>query len=82
MGYPTKSTEWPSAPPSTDTQALIDRLFVLLDTPTNEAGDCLADTVFARDGILTGPTGSVQGSEGSYTGRRRLIIGIKWPSTD
>lgn len=64
MGYNTASTEWPSTLPSKEVKNLIDELFLILDNDGKDAGDHLADRVFAADGVLVGLRGKSKGSEG------------------
>jgi hypothetical protein len=68
MGYNTASTEWSSSSPSTEAIALIDNLFLTLDNDQASAGDQLADNIFAIDGVLVGPNGRAEGSEGMGLG--------------
>lgn len=64
MGYNTASTEWPSISPSSEIKALIDELFLVLDSDKDGAGEQLADKVFMHDGVLVGPKGKFEGTEG------------------
>jgi hypothetical protein len=68
MGYNTASTEWPSTPPSVETKALIDNLFLTLDNDKAAAGDELADNIFAVDGVLIGSNAKAEGPQGKSTG--------------
>lgn len=47
MGYNTESTEWPTFPVPTPVKNILDRLYNLLDNPSPDVGNILADEIFA-----------------------------------
>lgn len=63
MSYNVASTEWPGYSISEATKQLIGRLFSTLDDTSSEAGDRLADEVFAPDGLFDG-SHLAKGTEG------------------
>jgi hypothetical protein len=64
MSYQIASTEWPSYPVSDATKQLIGSLFATLDDTSSDAGDRLADNIFAIDGVFDG-NHPAKGTEGT-----------------
>ena len=63
MSYNTVSTQWPSNPISEAKKQLIGNLFLTLDDTSSNAGDRLADEIFAIDGVFDGKH-AAKGTEG------------------
>jgi len=63
MGYNTASAEWPLTPIPTETKALMDKFFNLMDDDIKSVGDKLADEIFFRNGTMIAPGGTAKGSE-------------------
>lgn len=63
MGYNTASTEWPSIQVPDQVKEQVDKLFSIMDTNAPEAGDRLAEEIFASDGVIEGHH-RAEGTEG------------------
>ncbi|KAI9836765.1 MAG: hypothetical protein M1819_000930 [Sarea resinae] len=63
MGYTTENTVWPAHPIPSSIQHLIERFYVLADLNSPEAGDRLAEEVFAEEATLMGVGSKFTGSQ-------------------
>jgi hypothetical protein len=79
MGYNTALVEWPSVQISDPVKQHLDKFFSIMDLNAPEAGDRLADEVFASDGVLVGHH-PAKGTEGRHRLRTtaRGLIGLYW----
>ncbi|KAK4937362.1 hypothetical protein LTR10_021971 [Elasticomyces elasticus] len=54
MGYNTALAEWPSIQIPHPVKEQVDKFFSIMDTKAPEAGDRLAEEIFASDGVMDG----------------------------
>ena len=64
MAYSTEQTIWPASAITEEIKALIARFFSLMDDPSEEVGDVLADEIFTSNGTLAAAAGTAVGSSG------------------
>ncbi|KAF9887167.1 hypothetical protein FE257_010421 [Aspergillus nanangensis] len=77
MGYPTDTTIWPRPLPSAEIRDLIDRLFLLTDTRTEDVGERLAKDVFTTDGRFMLPYGTFEGAAEISQSRKDAWASVK-----
>ncbi|KAH7131832.1 hypothetical protein B0J11DRAFT_612041 [Dendryphion nanum] len=63
MSYVTTDTVWPSLSLSIQTRYLIATFYEIADKKDDDAGDRIANEIFAENGVLVAPNGTFKGSK-------------------